>query len=304
MTVPVALFAYARPDLLIRVLNCLRANGVSLLYAFSDGPKTPAAAPLVNDVRDILRAVDWADVKLIERPENLGLGRSIRTGMSQVFEQHPAAIAIEDDLLLAPGAIQFMAAGLEHYASDPRVMSVSAWTHPRVTPSDIGGQPYFDGRAESWSWGTWARVWKGMDRDAASLVRDCRRRKIDVYEYGADLVDMAAQEARRNLWAVRFIYLHILNRGLCLRPPKSYVDHLGVDQRATNASGSVGWTNSSLANDFVLERWPEVRLNRQCAPLWRVALGGRPGPSAVVFRAYGRVKRFARRVVNRASGAG
>jgi len=53
-TIPIILFAYTRPDHLRRTLACLRENQVPLIYAFSDGPRTPDKAPLVAQVRDIL----------------------------------------------------------------------------------------------------------------------------------------------------------------------------------------------------------------------------------------------------------
>ncbi len=57
--VPVALFAYPRPGHLRRTLACLRDNRVPLIYAFSDGPRTPDKAALVDQSRQILRVIDW-----------------------------------------------------------------------------------------------------------------------------------------------------------------------------------------------------------------------------------------------------
>jgi hypothetical protein len=53
--IPVALFAYARPDYLRKTLACLRENQVPLIYAFSDGPPAPDKALQVDQVREILR---------------------------------------------------------------------------------------------------------------------------------------------------------------------------------------------------------------------------------------------------------
>src|ERR1700690_4362230 len=204
--IPVVLFTYARPDHLKRTLECLSVNNIPILYAFSDGPKTPEMAGRVNEVREMLRAINWCEVNLVERTENLGLGKSILTGVSEVFQKHGAIIVFEDDLICVPGTYKYLGAALQQYKDEPRMMSVTGWTHPQVTPSTITDQPYFDGRTESWSWGTWARVWKGMEQDAMSLVNSCIENKIDVYRYGADLLEMAKAEKERNIWAVRFSY--------------------------------------------------------------------------------------------------
>ena len=161
--VPIVLFAYARPEHLCRTLESLRADQVPLIYAFSDGPRGPDKGPLVAQVREILRAIDWCEVRLVERAENLGLGRSILAGATEVFDRHEQAIVFEDDLICVPGTYRYLSAAMAAYRENPRVMSVTGWTHPRVIPTDITGQPYFDGRAESLVWGTWSRVWRGMD---------------------------------------------------------------------------------------------------------------------------------------------
>lgn len=90
--IPVVLFAYNRPQHVCRTLSCLQKNHVPLIYAFSDGPRSSADRPLVEEVRSVLRAVDWCEVKSVERSENLGLGRSILTGVTEIFQRHEAAV--------------------------------------------------------------------------------------------------------------------------------------------------------------------------------------------------------------------
>ena len=156
-------------------------------------------------------------------------------------------------------------------------MSVTGWTHPSVTPSDVGSQPYFDGRAECWVWGTWARAWSGMDRSAMELMHACEADGIDSYRYGADLPAMAEVELKQNIWAVRFLYSHILQGGLCLRPPYSMVEHIGFDALATHASDGGQWANPPLRPCPPLpEKWPIPAENPECVGLWQAAYGGRP----------------------------
>lgn len=287
---PIILLAYARPDHLRQTLDCLRENQVPLIYAFSDGPRTPDKASAVAQVREMLRAIDWCEVVLCERETNLGLGRSILTGVSAVLSEHEAAIIFEDDLVCVPGTYDYLCAALEHYRDDPRVMSATGWTHPLVTPSDITDQPYFDGRAESWIWGTWARAWQGMQEDARTLMRKCQAEGIDVYRYGADLPSMAEAELQINIWAVRFLYWHILNRGLCLRPPWSMVEHIGFDVEATNAKAESWIKNPSLKPcPPIPPQWPAPVEHPACRNLWHEVGGKRP---TVPVRLY----RFGRRV--------
>ena len=274
--VPIALFAYARPDHLQQTLEGLRANQVPLIYAFSDAPRTPDKQPAVAAVRQILRTIDWCEVVLCEREENLGLGKSIMTGVTSVLSKHEAIIVFEDDFICVPGTYQYLCAALEAYRDNLSVMSVAGWTHPSVTPSHVIEQPYFDGRAECWVWGTWARVWQEMDKDAKTLMQMCEAQGIDPYRYGADLPAMAAVELQQNIWAVRFLYFHILHQGLCLRPPHSMVEHIGFDSQATNASDASQWSNPPLkACPALPQEWPEPIENPECTQLWQTACGAK-----------------------------
>ncbi|MCX8125315.1 MAG: hypothetical protein N3F66_14295 [Spirochaetes bacterium] len=272
--IPIILFAYARPDHLRRTLACLRENRVPFIYVFSDGPATLDKEPLVGQVREILRSIDWCEVVLCERETNFGLGRSILTGINEVLQQHEMCIIFEDDLICVPGTYEYLVAALRHYKDDPRVMSVTGWTHPLVTPPDVGDQPYFDGRAECWVWGTWRRAWQGMlEHDARSLMLSCEKEGIDPKKYGTDLPRMADKELQRNIWAVRWLYHHILHGGLCLRPPWSMVEHIGFGDQATNAKNAGKWANPPLKScPPIPSKWPDAKEHPACAKLHRQAV--------------------------------
>jgi len=290
LPIPVILFAYARPDHLRRTLACLRENNVPLIYAFSDGPKTPDVAGQVREVRKILHEIDWCEIHLVERTDNLGLGTSILTGVSEVFQKQDSAIVFEDDLICNPGTYQYLSAALEHYKDIPIVMSVTGFNLPANTPPDIVDQPYFDGRTDSLVWGTWARCWKGMDTPAYELMKLCEKKGIDVYRYGAVLPALAKSERINNTWAARFSYLHILHQGLCLRPPYSMVDHIGNDSSATNAPVNP-WPALNLVECPPMPvNWPEPIEHPDCAQLWQKVDGKR----SILFT-WGPLGRFLRK---------
>jgi len=240
----------------------------------------------------MLRAVDWCELELHERTENLGLGRSVLSGVGQALSRHQAVVVFEDDLVCVRGTYNYVTAALERYRDERRVLSVTGWTHPRVTPDDVGERPYFDGRAECWVWGTWARAWRGTDRTAMELVRVCRERGIDPGGWGHDLLEMAEVELQQNIWAVRFLYAHIARAGLCLRPPYSLVEHIGWGDDATNSQVDTGWSNPPLRPcPPIPEAWPEPVEHPRCQELWSRAYPAPPKPPRRWRRWLGRLKR-------------
>lgn len=279
--IPVVLFAYARPAHLQRVLTCLRADRVPLIHAFADGARGAADGAAVAEVRAMLRAIDWCDVRLVERTENLGLGRNVLSGVADVAARHEAFIVWEDDLVSVPGTYGWMCAALRQYAAEANVMSVSAWTHPRVTPPDVGETPYLDARADCWVWGAWPRSWAGMERTACEKMQAVAAAGVAPDAYGADLPRMARDERRRNIWAVRWLYHHLEHGGLCVRPPWSMVEHIGFDATASNAEEAMQWANPPLRPVPPLPTtWPRPVEHPQCRVRWqeacpRIGLGSR-----------------------------
>lgn len=276
--IPVALFAYARPEQLRRVLDCLRENQVPLIHAFADGAKGPADAAAVGEVRALLRAVDWCELRLVERNLNLGLGRNVLSGVAQVVAEHDAFLVWEDDLICVPGTYAWLVSLLNRYARYPQVLSVAGWTHPTVTPAGVRNDPYFDGRAECWVWGAYARSWLGMDQPLAQKLEALRARGINLADYGWDLPAMAQECEKKNTWAVRWLCHHLEQGGLCVRPPWSLVEHIGFDQTATNAGEATEWRNPPLKCPPVLSaEVAEPREHPACRRLWRRATEGRLG---------------------------
>jgi hypothetical protein len=294
--IPVVLFAYARPRHLGRTLASLRANRVPRIIAFCDGPKGEDDAGAVREARAQLRGIDWTELELVERPVNLGLGKSVLAGVSDVAQRYEAFVVFEDDLICSPGTYAWMAAALRHYRDEPRVFSVTGWTHPRVIPSGTAGS-YFDARAESWSWGAYARSWRGMgDATALEKMRAAEARGVARDACGPDLPPMAERESRHNLWAVRWVYHHLQQAGLCLRPPVALVQHAGFDEAATNARSDDIWTGAVLADRAPAPGdWPPVVESSECRQRWREAA---PVPPGLIRR----LARKARRVLGGTAG--
>jgi hypothetical protein len=299
MTVPVILFAYKRLDLLRKTLACLRENEVPLLIVYSDAAKKDRDQADVQAVRECLSQIDWCDVERHDRGENYGLGKNILSGVTKTLQRYEAVLVWEDDLICVPGTYRYLCSALERYQEKECVMSVTGWTNQHLVPGGLSGSPYFDGRAECWTWGTWRRAWEGMaDQNAIEKMKAVEKRGESPYYYGGDLPYMAKHEKESNIWAVRFLYHHILHKGLCLRPPWSMVEHIGFDERATNTAGGNSWLHNGelRACPPIPAVWPEPMENRECAELHRKMC---PRPWIDLFP---QAVKFFRRLQNMARG--
>lgn len=269
--IPAILFVYKRIDTLKKTLSCLKANKIPLLIIYSDGAKGPLDAPDVESVRALISQIDWCQTEIHCRKTNLGLGRNIMLGVTETLENFDCCLVFEDDLIFVPGTYDYLCAALEHYKDDPRVYSVTGWTNKCITPPSVSNKPYFDGRAECMTWGVWRRSWQGMTSETAlEKMNRAKADGIDPYLYGGDLPYMAKTEQIRNIWAVRLVYHHIVNHGLCLRPPWSMVNHIGWGLDSSNAAIKNWEDNGELMPAPVIpQTWPEPTEEPGCASLIR-----------------------------------
>ena len=274
--VPVALFAFRRPDLLLRTLDGLKESAVPLLYIFCDGPRNKEDESGVDAVRKIVAEIDWCETHVLFRDTNLGLGRSILAGVDSVFKDHDRLLVFEDDIVCVPGTYAYLVEALRQYENEKKVMSVAGWTHELLRPSTSVGQPYFDGRFACWGWGTWRRAWKGMWIPAVVLFWLCLLSLRDPYRYGEDIPDMAFRERKLGIWAVRFCLLHILRGGLCFHAPRRLTNHIGEDDRGTNVRtrGVLHSDEKILAAPEPSEwGWPVPVESPEVARLWQETNG-------------------------------
>jgi hypothetical protein len=234
---PIALFAYNRPTHLGRTIQALRDNPLahkSRLYIYSDGPKTPRDEAAVAQVRQLLKRIDgFAEITIREQTTNIGLGRSIIDGVTELSALYGSVIVLEDDLVVAPGFLTFMNHALEHYQHAPQVMTVSGYLFPVEHPEHLGST-FFLPVPASWGWGTWNRAWNKLERDPTKLLAGLSTKEdqelfdIDgAYPYFMQLKLHAA--GKLDVWGVRWYASMFAAKGLCLYPGQSLVQNIGMD---------------------------------------------------------------------------
>jgi hypothetical protein len=131
-----------------------------------------------------------------------------------------------------------------------------------------------------------------MEKDALTHMQEAAVRGIDPARYGDDLVEMAHAERVRNIWAVRWSFLHIARGGLCLRPPRPLVEHIGLDEHASNAGAEFYWANKTLgpAPSSPIA-WPAPVEHPECPQLWQRACGRTGRLRASAINILGRLRR-------------
>lgn len=263
---PIIVFCYNRPEHLRKTMNWLRANKhakESPLYVFCDGPKVNATDELLQKIAAARAVVDemavvpaFKEVHVVKRDENLGLGTSIITGVTEVINKHGKAIILEDDLETSPLFLDYMNKCLDHYEARKSVFSISGLSRPhpeRFYPADYPYDVYVSLTHHPTGWGTWADRWVQVDWDAKAydVMKDqpemiAAFRRIEYPEW-EDL--KRVKENGKNIWSVRFGLAHFVNHAVSICPIVSYINHIGWDEEGTNATcGGHVWNFERLAD--------------------------------------------------------
>jgi glycosyltransferase involved in cell wall biosynthesis len=265
-TIPVVIFVYKRVENLEKLISSLLKNMESNqtdLIIFSDGPKDLTEAPKVEEVRDFVKRIQgFKSIRLEARDKNLGLANSFLTGVSEIFTTYDRAIFLEDDNLVSPNFLFFMNSALEKYELTLDVGCVTGFSFPVAR---IHRRPYFLLGAETWSFGTWRRVWDEFETDSLKLKTrlDLASKQNKMNMYGFNFYQMLEMQIKGEIdsWGVRWWANAVLNDLLCLYPATSYCINTGWGPEGTHFQNK-----SKMHSDFFRFReiknlrWPhEVR---------------------------------------------
>ena len=252
---PIALFVYRRPSHTKACIDALLKNELaadSLLYIFSDSPKTQNDKGLTDEVRKYIHTVrGFANVEIIERNDNLGLARSVISGVTEVVGKHGKIIVLEDDHVVSPFFLKYMNDALNLYLDENKVISIHGYVYPVA-----GNLPetFFLKGADCWGWGTWKRGWDLFEEDSQMLYNDILSRKLENefdYDGAANYMLMLKRQIEGGVdsWAVRWYASAFLKDKLTLYPGRSLLKNIGMDNLGTH-------TKKTSAYDIHLSESP------------------------------------------------
>ena len=251
MLAPIVVFAYNRPNHLLRCLNSLLTNpesSDSSLHIFVDGPKSDLDKKMVEQCVNISKSiVGFNSLDVIVNKRNLGLAQSIRTGVNTIFQNNERIIVIEDDLVVASTALSFLNSGLEKYSSSDNVASIQLFQYP--IKIELGGPVFLRG-ADCWGWATWKSNWEKVEFDPIKLLNQLSQIRNDFNLDGSArfyemLQDLALQSI--DSWAICWHASMYLEDKMSLYPPESLCLNTGSDGSGTHAS-SVDYFSVTLGD--------------------------------------------------------
>ncbi len=250
---PVAIFAFNRPKHLSSLLDSLSQNvefAESEVYIYVDGPRNNTDLKLVEETREVAKQFSGVRVKnLVIREENLGLGKSLKTGVTEVLSKHDRIIVLEDDLVVTDSFLKFMNVGLNRYHLEPSVASIHGYCFGFDQPI---ADPFFLKGADCLGWATWKDRWKSVDWDPKKLMTQIQEQGL-VHEFNLDgsYSYFSALEGEQkkgfHSWAI-YWHASMFSQGrLTLFPGTSLIEYAGADGSGTHVVVDSGFWKTELS---------------------------------------------------------
>lgn len=234
---------FNRLNTTIQVFNAIKNIKPAKLYIASDGPRLENHHDIleVRTIRDyLLASVDWdCEVKTLFRENNLGCKLAVSSGITWFFDNENEGIILEDDCLPNQSFFRLCDNLLEKYRFDERVRHISG---VNFIGNDVvkDSSYYFSRFTHVWGWASWKRVWKDYDKNLEAL--DCFLSSGNLGNIFPDkrIVDLITKELIRvkkgelNTWDFQYMFLNLIQNGLCVIPSKSLVVNIGFGAGATH----------------------------------------------------------------------
>lgn len=258
---PVGISTYIRLNHLRQTIDSLRANTLAHeteLFIFSDAAST-GHEEKVRAVRSYLRTIDgFRRVEIVERPTNSRVFNN-RQGLRQLLDDYGRCIFLEEDIVTAPGFLNFMNHALDFYEDNPSVFSITGYTPPIN----------WETRVDSFALGRFCAWGLAITRENFDRIRKLPHNALDLVSIsqlnknGRDLHKMVKLESQGQIDAldVRAMYWQSLEGGLTIYPKFSLVQNIGHDGTGVHCGSSTRFNHDALwqkTEGFSFEHNPSV----------------------------------------------
>jgi hypothetical protein len=145
----IAVTLYKRLDYSRRVLEHLKACA-----GIEDYLVSLHVEPGYPRVLELARSFPLPNRNLVVNDTRLGCTANIHSALKYGFMRSEYVIMVEDDVLLAPGALKYFEWAREVFRDDPSIFTVAAYRKEEVAAKDFytyGKEQWFT----PWGWATW-----------------------------------------------------------------------------------------------------------------------------------------------------
>lgn len=280
---PVLILGYRRFVEMSKIAELILPSEPCCLFVWIDGDEERAPTDLIRLRESLSRmCASSTNLHFEAMQENHGIANSLTTGMSAVFQNHRAAIVLEDDCLPSKGFYSFMRHSLNSFSCDNTIGMISG-NSTRLVRS---GKRYVELSSfpQTWGWATWREKWNNFDPQLSRFevtqidsAIDAVHKSPLIRKHWKDRVRDSLKDP--NMWDAQWTVYMWLNKWRTINPSLELVSNVGFDNNATHTKVASIFLNAPLAinadliwNKAEFSRCVEWSLVRKAQYFWALRL--------------------------------
>jgi len=251
---PIGLTVYGRLEHTKKTVEALQKNTLakeSKLYIFSDGPKY-GDEDKVKNMREYLKTIDgFKEVKIVERLENDRIENN-RAGRKYLLEIYDKLIWMAEDVITAPGYLQFMNDALDFYAKSRMVVNISGYCPPINIDKNYKKDYFALPRFSAWGVGLMSKYYKVDTEIDKEIYFDILNNKTKVDDFnkkaGEEALNIMAmvEDGRIQAGDMQSTFWQVVDSKLTIYPIKSLVHNIGNDSSGVHMPTTNKWDVKEL----------------------------------------------------------
>ena len=240
--VPILYTVFNRLDLVKRTFQEIKKIKPKQLFIEADGPRNKEEKIKTDSVRKyISENINWkCDVRTLFRPKNIGSHLATLGAVNWFFKNVKMGIILEDDDLAAQDFFKYCQELLERYKKVPNVMSICGYNPLKFT--NLNESYYLSKNLGIWGWASWRDRWQKRNKCLGIFEKD---------EKSGEFKKMIKNPIERMImrkrfqsslggtikdWTYSFLYIHLKNKGICIKPKNNLIENIGFGKDATRTS--------------------------------------------------------------------
>jgi len=231
------LICFLREANLNRIIGALSAGQIEQVYVWIDGARNEVEAIQQENLKKTILAWhnNFSVFKINHQPRNLGLNKSIQSGIDWFFENVEHGIILEDDIVFEDDFLYFINTQKEFFDSKSDLLLISGH-NPNPQAGTCGYVP--SNYPLIWGWYTNIEKWKLIkDLISGSNIELSVQLPVHVSQFwksGIRKVD----SGKLNSWALPFAYRMRASGYYAISPHVNLISNLGLDKYATHTVNS------------------------------------------------------------------
>ena len=267
---PILILAFNRPNETENLINKLAHHKPLKIYFNQDGPRenNKYDKKLCAEVLNIVdKKINWnVEIKKKINKKNMGLKKSVESGIDWFFKNEEFGIILEDDCSPNTNFFNFCSQMLIDHMKNEKIFSISGsnFIHNKF---NIEEDFFYSKYAHCWGWATWKRAWVKYDGNLNGLFDYVSSNKwktlhenILEQHYWINIFKKV-HHGKINSWAFPWLFSIWKNDGLNIIPSKNFVENIGFGPNATNTfSYDKKFFYQTFDEKFIVKKYPKKNI--------------------------------------------